>query len=155
MPAVKKAKANKPKISDYDVIIGIDTGVNTGFAAWDRKNKNFLQLDTVFIHKALERVSNVLLNSNYRLFVRVEDARLATFGRGDRANMSKAQGAGSVKRDAKIWEDFLTDCGIPFELVRPAMRKKKLTSAEFKKITGWTAPTNQHGRDAAMLVYGL
>jgi len=30
----------------------------------------------------------------------------------------------------------------------------KLTADQFKRITGWHGRTNEHGRDAAMLVFG-
>lgn len=155
-----KAERTKPKArnkvdySKYDFVIGIDTGVNTGFCAWDIETKVILQLETFMIHEALQKVST-LKSRDYRLFVRVEDARLATHGRTAKTDQYKAQGAGSVKRDAKIWADFLVSNNIPHEMVRPAMRKKKMTAAEFKQITKWPKRTNQHSRDACMLVFGL
>ena len=30
----------------------------------------------------------------------------------------------------------------------------KLSAEQFRRITGWTEQTNEHGRDAAMLVFG-
>ena len=66
----------------------------------------------------------------------------------------KLQGVGSVKRDATIWEDFLKDLGVKFEMVAPKMNVTKLTQETFKRYTGWKKLTNEHGRDAAMLVFG-
>ena len=54
--------------------------------------------------------------------------------------------------DAKIWEDFLTDKGILFELVAPKDNTTKLDAKSFAYRTGWTKQTNEHGRDAAGLV---
>lgn len=144
----------KTDYSKYDFIIGIDTGVNTGFCAWDVETKVILQLETFMIHEAIQRVEN-LKDNGCKLFVRVEDARLATHGRNTKTDKYKAQGAGSVKRDAKIWEDFLVSNNIPHEMVRPAMRKKKMAATEFKQITKWPKRTNQHSRDACMLVFRL
>ena len=66
----------------------------------------------------------------------------------------KLQGVGSVKRDATIWEDFLKDLGVKFEMVAPKRNVTKLTQETFKRYTGWSSKTNEHGRDAAMLIYG-
>lgn len=148
-----KKSGNTAKYLDYRYIVGVDTGVNVGWAVWDRYERRFRVIETTKIHNAMLTAMDKVFEN--RAFFRVEDARKATFGRNNKADMHKAQGAGSVKRDASIWEDFLEDYGIPYEMVRPAMRKKKITAAEFEKITGWTGRTSQHARDAAMLVYGL
>lgn len=126
--------------------IGLDTGVNTGFAIWDTQDKK-LECFSIMIHQAFE----LTLKYKDNCFVYVEDARLRKFITGGR---EKLQGAGSIKRDAKIWEDFLTDKNIPFKLIAPKNNRTKLDSALFKKITGFKGSTNQHARDAAMLVFG-
>jgi hypothetical protein len=64
------------------------------------------------------------------------------------------QGAGSVKRDCNIWEEFLTEKRIPFEAVAPKHNVTKLRADAFRNITRWEGRTNEHERDAAMLVYG-
>jgi len=138
--------------SQWTEIVGIDTGVNTGIAFWDFKRKVFVALRTVKIHQAMREVFNQL-----PAFVRVEDARLMTLPRKfQKHNDPKMlQNIGSVKRDAKIWEEFLTDCGIPFELVSPKANVRKLTAAAFKQRTGFEDRTNEHMRDAGMLVFGV
>ena len=45
--------------------------------------------------------------------------------------------------------------GIDFEAVPPKNNKTKMTAEAFERMTGWKGRTNEHGRDAAMLVYGL
>lgn len=137
-------------MNKYRFIIGIDTGVNTGFAVWDRQEKKLLEVCCIEIHRAM-------LSVNYRredgILVRVEDARQRTwFGKNSN---EKLQGAGSVKRDCKIWEDFLNDLGVDFEMVAPKNNKTKLDAKKFKMITGWKETTNEHSRDAAMLVFGF
>lgn len=49
---------------------------------------------------------------------------------------------------------FLKDLGVKFEMVAPKMNVTKLTQETFKRYTGWKKLTNEHGRDAAMLVFG-
>ena len=131
--------------------IGIDTGVNTGFASWSISAQQFSEIKTYMIHQATRRIE-ALINEGYNIHVRVEDARKAVYGRSN--DKYKAQGAGSVKRDAKIWEDFLIDLGVSFEMVRPQKGKTKLTSQQFSKLTKYTGRTSQHGRDAGMIVFG-
>ena len=139
--------------------IGIDPGVKTGLAfCLEGRLTNVLTLP---IHRAMTEVRNALtdcLKDGSRLHVAVEDARLRRwFGaKGHEA----LQGAGSVKRDCKIWEDFLKDLQrcfpntIGFDMVPPAANKTKLTKEAFARLTDWTERTSVHGRDAAMLVWG-
>ena len=63
-------------------------------------------------------------------------------------------GAGSVKRDAVIWEEFCIDNGIKFFSVPPAKGLTKWSAQTFSEVTGWQGRTSNHGRDAALLVYG-
>lgn len=132
--------------------IGVDTGVKTGFAVWDKERKIFAEISTLMIHRAMDKILEYH-RSGHDIHVFVEDARKATFGR--QLDYAKAQGSGSVKRDAKIWEDFLTDHRIPFTMVRPKKAITKLDKETFQKITGYTGITSSHGRDSAMIVYGM
>lgn len=139
--------------TNHRYIIGIDSGVNTGFAIWDKKLKEIVYLKTIKIHTALTEVKSMHLTFPGEVYVRVEDARKRKwFGNAGREQL---QGAGSIKRDATIWEDFLTDHAIDFEMVAPKNNKTKVTSEYFKMVTGWKGSTNVHNRDAAMLVYGF
>ncbi len=139
----------------YQYYIGIDCGVQTGYAVWCKKDKRILCCDSFMIHQVLLFLKVADKSST---FVRVEDARLRTWipkKKDEKGERGRAQGAGSIKRDAKIWEDFLTEEGFDFEMVPPKQNKTKVHAAYFKKITGWTAQTNEHARDAAMLVVGI
>lgn len=133
-------------------IVCIDTGVNTGYAVFDLDKEKFITISTMKIHTAMFNVKDIQESINY---VIVEDARLATFGRKRAVDQLKAQGAGSIKRDAKIWEDYLNDLGIKYKMKRPKKSLTKVNANDFKKITGWTGRTSQHARDAAMLIYNF
>ncbi len=133
-----------------ELYIGIDTGVSTGFSVWNPETRKFNDICTCKIHQAMKKIE--MLSQTYKLHIRVEDARQRKwYGNSGR---EKLQGAGSVKRDSKIWEDFLKDNHYDFEMVAPARNKTKLTPELFAKITGYTKRTSEHGRDAAMLVFG-
>lgn len=131
--------------------IGIDVGTHTGVAVWDKSEKRFVKIQTTTILKAMEIVKNYEKSDIVQ--VRLEDARKRKwFGDSGRERL---QGAGSVKRDCVIWEEFLNDRKIPYMLVAPKNNSTKLSAESFKNITGYKGRTNEHTRDAAMLVYGI
>lgn len=140
------------------IYVGVDTGVNTGFSEWDSKKRCLLSVCSLPIHKAMDRVKVLHDLHKEELVVRVEDPRQRKWFGTERMTREeerkKLQGVGSVKRDATIWEDFLKDLGVRFEMVAPKMNVTKLDQGTFKRYTGWSSKTNEHGRDAAMLIYG-
>lgn len=143
--------SNFSRLMKYDFVIGIDPGVETGIAIWDFENKALKTVCSLAIHDAIELVQ--IYNENHKVKVRFEDARLRKwFGNAGREQL---QGAGSIKRDCSIWEGYLQHLDIAFDMVAPKNNKTKLNSATFKKLTKWDKQTNEHSRDAAMLVFGL
>ena len=135
------------------IFIGIDTGTHTGIAVWDSEEKQFLDIKTMMLHQALQMVITMChIWKKENVMVLFEDARQRKwFGRNSDAKM---QGAGSVKRDASIWEEFCTDYGIAFRALPPAKGVTKLKPDYFKALTGWKKQTSEHARDAAMIVFG-
>ena len=138
-------------------VIGVDPGTHTGLAVWN--GSTFTEVTSLPLHAALLRVKELNTRLGFKgngVVVVFEDARLRKWygtstARQDRARL---QGAGSVKRDCAIWEEALTDWGIPFVAVAPKNNYTKMTAEAFRRLTGWTERTNEHGRDAAMLVWG-
>lgn len=144
-------------VKKYKVRIGIDTGVKTGIVVWYCPGKCIRHLATTKIHNAMDTVKYFYENFKRELFVRVEDARkrkIIPYQKDIKAELGRREGAGSVKRDAIIWEDFLTDLGVDFELVAPKDNKTKVTDKYFKQLTGYVGITSEHSRDAGMLVIG-
>lgn len=133
-------------------IVGIDPGINTGFALYDKQEKRLIAVMTIQVHQAFDIVKR-MNQDGIKLFVRVEDARKRKrYGPNSNA---KIQGAGAIKIQCRQWEMFLQQEGISFDLVAPAKIKTKVDAKKFKMITGWAGRTSNHARDAAMLVYGL
>lgn len=137
--------------------IGIDTGVHTGVAIWDCKIQQFLSIEELQLHRAFEVVKAFAEVNEGEVFVRYEDAtqrrwipNTGNIGR----ELGRRMGAGSVRRDSNAWEDALTDWRIPHEAVAPRYNATKMKAEPFRAITHWTQPTNEHKRDAAMLVFG-
>lgn len=138
------------------IYIGIDPGTHTGVAFWDGSKQELIEMATIPIHQALDKV-RAFYNYNKGLFdicVVFEDARQRTWFGKDKNTNAKLQGAGSIKRDCSIWEDFCKDLQIPFLAVPPMKGGTKLSAAYFKAISGWKGRTSNHARDAAMLVIG-
>lgn len=150
----KKTDAKQPRIAQparrYHYVIGIDPGAMTGYAIKDTIESKY----KVVASDLIVTVMQVVLDWDMfcDIFVRVEDARLRKwFGKTSREVL---QGAGSIKRDCQIWEEFLTKHRIPHEFVAPKDNKTKLDSKKFKMFTGWKGKTNEHGRDAGSLLLG-
>lgn len=138
----------------FSFYIGIDCGVDTGIAVWDKRERRLTRVETVKIHEAIELVRDY---GSLLAFVRVEDARLRKRiprYESETRERGRREGAGYVKRDAVIWEDFLTSRGFAFDMVAPKDNKTKMAPDIFSKTTGWQKRTSTHSRDAAMLVFG-
>lgn len=134
--------------------IGIDTGTKTGFAVWD--GERFLEIETLKLWQALDRVRK-MKEQGEDITVVFEDARQRKWLPREK-NISqyrgKMMGAGSVKRDAVIWEEFCEDNGITCIMQAPSRGMTKWSAEVFADVTGWKGRTSNHARDAALLVYG-
>lgn len=136
----------------HDLVIGIDPGVNTGYAVWNCHTQSLVRVTTIKIHEAIFSIlSYGKYSDSRRILVRFEDARLRRwFGKN---SDNKQQGAGSIKRDCSILQDFLEEYEIDYELVKPSKGMTKWDAETFKKLTGWDGRTSNHARDAALLCY--
>jgi hypothetical protein len=134
------------------LIFGIDPGTYTGVALWDAAAQRFKEVHALPVHRALEKVRAVLL-ADRAVPVIFEDARQRQwFGHTGREVL---QGAGAAKRDAVIWQDFLEDIGAPYIARKPGAGSTKWKADQFARLTQWSERTNEHGRDAGVLVFGL
>lgn len=136
--------------------VGIDTGTSTGLAVWDAAAQRFDTLATVGIVGAMRRILDLRAAASPVRIV-AEDARQRKWLPRERSNAEyrgRLMGAGSVKRDAAIWEEFAAEYGIPLLLVPPRKGLTKWSPETFARITGYTGRTSEHARDAALLVFG-
>ena len=136
-------------------LVGIDPGKHTGIAIWNTNTQHFEYIDTVPIHKAMETVKDWEYPVR-GIKVYFEDARQRKWLPKDATSSEyrgHLMGAGSVKRDSVIWQDALTDWGIPFEMVPPRPGATKWNADTFRRVTGYKGRTSNHARDAALLVY--
>lgn len=136
------------------IYIGIDPGVKTGFAVWDKHAKTFRKIETMGIISAMMEVNDLHENDLTPIAeIVIEDARKRKwFGNAGR---EKLQGAGSIKRDCSIWEEFCREISVPCRFVAPKANRTKMLADSFKSVTGWNKTISEHARDAAMLVFGI
>lgn len=107
-----------------------------------------MRIDTVGIVQAMYEVAKLrAMMPPDALLLLVEDPRRIG-GRPERA-----QGAGSVKRDANIWEEFGRVYGVRVRFIRPNRGSiTKATVEQLARVLGWNGRTTHHARDAAFLV---
>ena len=137
--------------------IGIDPGVRTGLAEWSEGALH--RVETHTITKAMEVIKANYPPAETRIFI--EDPRKWVNFKGSKPTketMQRIKGAGSITRDASIWEQWFKENGYSdVTWLRPFKdSSKKLDEKTFRKRTGWQdkKQVSEHASDPAMLVYG-
>jgi len=136
--------------------VGIDPGVNTGYAVWSSRNRAFVELYTgkaiEVEHKLLDLV--VKMAGKAPITVYVEDVRKMRLPK-HLQNPGRTKGAGSIGRDVQRWLDFLEFHGIQHVASKISPKEFRTGDAAwFKAKTGWDGRTSEHARSAAGLVWG-
>lgn len=150
------------------IFIGIDCGVQTGFAMWDGKQQGWIDLPhklqpmlTIDFWEALEIVEKSAERLGRKICCKVEDpsGNAPVFqgkltGHNKRKQLKIAQNIGMNKREAQLMIEGLGRIdGVLVDPITP--KQSKLDAKTFKTIAGYKGSTSQHARDAAMLVLGL
>jgi len=140
---------------EFDLAVAIDPGTTTGFSVYDIKNKKWVCCHQMMIHDAiLSIISIVSKNESLNIHIIVEDARNIS------GRYTNKMGAGSIRRDCSIWEDFLNDIcksnkNVHTSYVRPTgNRFLKMEAEAWKKYAKWDkkAPA-EHARDSATYLF--
>lgn len=144
-------------------IIGIDPP--KGLAVWDKMSKSFCMVSTLDfwgIIEVLNKFNSISKNCNINIKVYCEAPHLnkPLFFRKNLDNEKKrnraAQNVGMNKMTSKLIIEYCNINNIEIIECRPTKKSlTKLTHDEFFKLTGYTKRTSEHGRDAAMLVWGM
>lgn len=137
------------------MIIGIDPGTKTGLAV--SEGGKITAVYTLKMYQALALVADYHKRMGDELSVIFEDARQRRWLEKEKSvseYRGKLMGAGSVKRDCVIWEEFLEGNGIHYHAQAPTKGATKWSEEQFRRITGYQGRTSNHGRDAALLVLG-
>ena len=143
------------------LIVGIDPGKDVGFAT--AKDGLLLNVTTIDFWECINHLRNMQFMG---ITVYIEDPNVnrpifikSLFGTEKSKNLMMqkiAQDVGANKRDAQLIIEFCVRHKISV-VPRPPLRGffSKMNSKDFKITTGYTERTSQHGRDAAMLIYGI
>jgi hypothetical protein len=131
--------------------IGIDPGVITGCAIWDNQKQKFNFIFSGSILDVMEKLEVHVVFGGNNFYI--ENPNLRKWY-GKNSNL-KQQGAGSIKRDYSIWVEWFTRNHVKFTQLNPKNIKTKVNSKSFNQLTKWDGKTNEHSRDAAMMVFGM
>lgn len=136
--------------------VGIDPGVRTGVAIYDKRLEVLTTVKTFNIVEAqaflLTWINSLDQEGRSQTFFVLEDARLRKKFQGGTA---RYQGAGSVKRDSKMWCEFFAQHGLKFYRKAPVAALNNFSTESFEQYTGYKGITSKHSRSAAMLVYKI
>ena len=149
------------------MIAGIDPSYqnNNAVAYWD--GEKLFMVSGPFYKVADSIIKNcptVVILEDSRLDDHIHAADFAYFSavkKGVKAGIGAAaktgRNVGKLDGVCQRWEEWLLDQGFEVKKVRPSSRRKgidlKLSAEKFKRITGYTGTSNEHERDAAMLVF--
>lgn len=148
-------------LSCIETFIGIDPGVNNGFAIYSKNTRSLLMLKTFSFWELMDfiRTQNVC-NTDKVCFI-VEDPQQNSSlydKRNDKQGAVRdkvAQNIGSNKRTAQLIFEKLEMIGANYIARKPTKRSgTKMNEQAFKNLTKWDGKSSEHSRDAAMLVYG-
>lgn len=136
----------------FPKVIGLDPGVRTGVALYDRQSKQILEAHTLDFCRALDFVCGF---SKDEAAIVVEDPGLnrPTFRHHGQVGREKiSQNVGANKAEARLLISSLRKMGYLVRTVRPS--SAKWTRDQVKRHTGYTGSTSEHSRDAIKLCCG-
>ena len=132
------------------LILGIDPGSNTGLATYI--GGKLVHLDTI---APVEIAARIELARPARVVF--EDSRLLshtwTTIKSRPAALKMARNVGEVDAWCKLIVAVCEQFAIPAHGISPKGKGAKVGAAEFERITGWTARSNEHERDGAMVAW--
>ena len=153
-------------------LIGIDPGITTGYAVkqMDNQRGTFSAVQSGHIWQVWQWIERdytpdtIIIFEDARQrdwFGGYEQALYRKFSTGAKMNAKErsaykgmVMGAGAIRVQCTQWEDWLTAKGFRFVAKRPTSGATKLGADLFARATGWAGRTNEHARDAGMLING-
>lgn len=140
----------------YKRFIGIDGGASTGYAVWDRPSKTLMTVKTLDFWSTIEQLGKDFVEGETCIVIENPSAIKGLYHRMREANpnimANKGQKVGRVKRESELMMMYFEKSNWDYIPVAPT--RSKVSADYFKTLTGWQKTCSQHGRDAAMLVFG-
>ncbi len=157
-PASKKEQPKikvltKKEVKDFfspEIIVGIDPGIKSGYAALNKSTHKLIEVQTLKLFELFEALNSCPKD---RTTVYIENPN-TYIPFGGKKIAAQQQGAGAVKQTFKHIIEFLEDRKLKYITTKLQGTLKKKKADWFKEQTGWEGSTNEHGRDAALLIWG-
>ncbi|MEM1095316.1 MAG: hypothetical protein AAGJ10_12005 [Bacteroidota bacterium] len=141
-------------------VMGIDPGDTTGLALYSPEAHVLVEVTSGTFWAMAERVRREWTQGRLALVV-IEDTRaLPIYERHNNKKLDRprrdrlCRNVGRIDRDCALWAALCEETGIPYRLVKP-IKGGKWSADTLRGVTGFSGRTNQHGRDAARLVWGV
>lgn len=131
-------------------ILGLDPGVQTGLALFiDGKLHSIETIHPLDIEGCIaEYAPHRVVFEDSRL-----TSHLFTTNRNQAVAKSMARKVGQVDMVCGLIVEACDRLGIPAHGISPKGKGAKLNADQFKAVTGWDGPSNEHTRDACMVAY--
>jgi hypothetical protein len=139
--------------------IGIDPGVTTGFAMYDRRLKVISVVKTLDFWSCYEHLKAtkptcdmfiVVVECPVKTAMYARQEPNAAKGNARYGNRMMSNAAGNA-REAELLADGIEKLGFEVRRVRPA--REKWNQERLERVTGYTERTNQHVRDAIQMCW--
>ena len=143
------------------VVIGMDPGQQTGVALYANGLLHALVTlapwnITAFIehHREASGINRVIYEDS-----RLQSHIFSAHKPGNKRELSVpeqlkiARNVGQIDAWCHAIHHVCAERGITCHGISPANKGAKLDAKQFESVTGWTAASNQHGRDAAMVAW--
>lgn len=153
--------------------IGIDAGQKNGFAIWNSGARQFESIETLSFWDCIEKLTEIKSRcdrTRQELTVVIEDVTqnpvvflVASTYQKTAGNHSQKLGAVAEqsRRVGTVWDKtvlIIEWCErYKVKIIRLRPSKKSMTKMKadtFNNMTKWKEKTNEHERDAALLVFG-
>lgn len=138
----------------YRYKIGIDPGIKSGWASWDCIDKEFKVVKTMKLWEIFRALGSPFHFDDTMVYIENPNTFIP-FKNVPREEIdARKQGAGACKQTFKHIIEFLEDHNIPYQTTRLQGGLKKKSAQWFREQTKWEERTDEHGRDAALIVWG-
>lgn len=141
---------------NHRYVIGVDPGVTVGLAVWDRLERKFQAITSTDFWGVFDWAEKYPPDT-CRFVVETADSAPVFWqrkaGAANANTLAKiARNVGQVTREAQLLVRGLRRLGYDVSEIKPMGKQK---DQEFRRLTKWNQRTNQHERDAAVMVFGV
>jgi hypothetical protein len=138
--------------SKHRFAIGIDPGIECGFAIFDRVEKKLIACKSMELWELFESLQQ-WKDNGIQVYIENPSTWLKFRKTTDKEAAQALQGAGAVKQSFKHITQYLDHLCIVYVTTKLQGTLKKVGKDKFALYTKWKGNSNQHGRDAALMVF--